>query len=217
MTNEVAIQGPEILDEKAISTRVKPRKRGVAAYSKNPFWKPTEVKVGRKKVTIAGGFVSKDDTGETVHHAGIHRIEEVDETQFIKLFTKNLKVFFDLSPASQKVLQCVLHQLQKNPNGEGIYLPWFEVEDYSREHELKISRSTFHRALREMLEKGFIAESENANFYWINPNLFFNGDRMIFISEYRRKTHTAGKDAIKQAAQKKLEATQPQDQHEMDV
>lgn len=204
MTNEVANQGGEILDEKAISTRVKPRKRGVTAYSKNPFWRPTEVKVGRKKVTIAGGFVSKADTGETVHHAGIHRIEEVDETQFIKLFTKNLKVFFDLSPASQKVLQCVLQQLQKSPNGEGIYLPWFEVEDYSKEHELKISRSTFHRALREMLEKGFIAESENANFYWINPNLFFNGDRMVFISEYRKKVTAAGKDAIKKSAEKKM-------------
>ena len=38
-----------------------------------------------------------------------------------------------------------------------------------------------------MLDKGFIAESEHPNFYWINPHLFFNGDRMVFINEYRKK------------------------------
>lgn len=174
------------LDEAQISTRVTPRKRGVVAYRKNPFWKPYEVAVGTKKVTIAGGFLTNPETGEAMQHAGIHRVEFVDEDKFVKLFTQNLKVFFDLTPPSQKVLQCVLGTLQDNPNAEGIHLPWFTVEDFSLEHNLKISRTSFHRALREMLDKGFIAESESANFYWINPHLFFNGDRMTFITEYRK-------------------------------
>ena len=33
--------------------------------------------------------------------------------------------------------------------------------------------------------KGFIAESTNPNLYWINPALFFNGDRVRFVKEYR--------------------------------
>lgn len=185
--------GPSNLDtnlrnDTAVSTRVTSRKTGVSAYAKNPFWKPTEVKVGTKKVTISGGFVASNASGEGMHHAGIHRIEHVDESRFIKLFTDNLKVFFDLSPASQKVLHCVLAELQKHPDAEGIWLPWFTVEDFAIEKSIKISRTSFQRALKEMLEKGFIAESENQNFYWINPNLFFNGDRMVFISEYRKKT-----------------------------
>jgi hypothetical protein len=156
----------------------------VSAYAKNPFWDPYSVDIGQKKVTIAGGFIAQPETGETTHHAGIHRVEFVDEDKFIKLFTQNLRVFFDLSPASQKVLQCVLHTLQESPNKDGIFLPWFTVEDYGKLHSMKISRATFHRALREMLEKGFLAESEHASFYWINPHLFFNGNRMMFISEY---------------------------------
>lgn len=172
--------------EVEVSKRVNSRKKGVAAYSKNPFWKPTEVKVGTRKVTIAGGFLASADSGEGMHHAGIHRIEYVDETQFVKLFTGNLTVFFDLSPASQKLLHCLLDELQKYPNAEGIWLPWFTVEDFAAKKNLKISRTSFQRSLKEMLEKGFIAESENQNFYWINPNLFFNGDRMTFISEYRK-------------------------------
>ena len=170
-----------------VSTRVKPRKKGVVAYATNPFWKPYEVKVGAKKVTIAGGFITNPDTGETMHHAGVHRVEWVDEDRFVKLFTQNLKVFFSLTPASQKVLQCLLTSLQEHPNAEGIHLPWFTVEDFSQKNNMQISRASFHRALREMLEKGFIAESEHPNFYWINTNLFFNGDRMVFVNEYRKK------------------------------
>lgn len=174
-----------------ISLRVTSRKRGIIAYSKNPFWQPYQVKVGKKKITIAGGFLTNKNTGESIQHAGIHRVELVDESKFVKVFTQNIKVFFDLGLASQKVLQCLLATLQENPNADGIHLPWFSVEDYSKAHKLKISRTTFHRALREMLEKGFIAESEHPNFYWINPNLFFNGDRMTFISEYRKDVQTS--------------------------
>lgn len=167
-----------------VSTRTTSRKKGISAYSKNPFWDAYSVEIGKKRVTIAGGFITQPETGQTQHHAGIHRVEFVDEDRFVKLFTQNLRVFFDLSAASQKVLQCVLHSLQESPNQDGIFLPWFAVEDFSKLHDMKISRATFHRALREMLEKGFLAESEHQNYYWINPHLFFNGNRMTFITEY---------------------------------
>lgn len=181
MTNE------HINEKKAIiSTQVKSQKDGVQVYVENPFWKPYEVKVGTKRVTISGGYVANSD-GESIHHAGIHRVERVDEDKFVKLFTQNLKVFFDLSPSSQKVLRYMLETLQKTINADGIWLPWFDIQEYSTANKLKISRPSYQRALKEMLMKGFIAESERPNFYWINPNLFFNGDRMTFISTYIKK------------------------------
>ena len=73
-----------------ISSRVTSRKKGILAYSKNPFWKPCKIKVGKKRITIAGGFLTNDKSGETVQHAGIHKIEFVDETKFVKIFTQNL-------------------------------------------------------------------------------------------------------------------------------
>lgn len=182
---------PSIITEKQKevlpSVRVKSRKKGVVAYAENPFWKPVEVEIGRKKVTINSGFVAKNDTGETTHIAGLHRIEEVDEDQFIKLYTKNLNVFFDLTPASQKLLQCVLRLVQANPRCIGIHLDWMDMQDYAAEFDFKYSRASYHRALHEMLEKGFLAESERSNYFWINPHLFFNGDRMVLVTEYRKK------------------------------
>jgi hypothetical protein len=177
-----------------ISTRVKARKQGVHVYTKNPFWAPTEVKVGTRKVTIAGGLIESERTGEQLHLAGIHRVEHVDETQFVKLFTQNLKLFFDLSLGAQKILQVLLTELQKTPNADGTFLSWMVVEDFAQLHSLKISRNTYHRGLREMLDKNFIAESEHSNYYWINPNLFFNGDRMVFITEYRKFKRAKAKD-----------------------
>ena len=49
-----------------------------------------------------------------------------------------------------------------------------------------VSRTSFQRALKEMMEKGFIAESTKPYLFWFNPNLFFNGNRMTFVHEFRK-------------------------------
>lgn len=171
----------------------KSRKKGVTVYSENPFWNKTEVKVGTKRISVAGGRHVSDD-GESIQHGGVHVIHEVDRDEFVKLYTKNIKVFFDLKPSSMKVLQYLLAQLQNSINGDGIYLSWFSGEKYFSEQDLGVSRASFTRSMKELLEKKFIAESAEPNFYWINPNLFFNGDRMTFIKEYRVKNEQKMKE-----------------------
>ena len=168
-----------------ISKRRKSRK-GIPVYSKNPFWKPVDVKVGTKTIRIAGGTHISNE-GESVEHSGIHLIEEIDKDKFIKIYTKNMKVIFELKPSTQKVLMAILDSLQKSPGTDVIYLNWFQVEDYSQTHNLNISERSFYNAMSDLLEKEFVAESDKPNMYWINPNLFFNGDRMTFIREYRMK------------------------------
>ena len=172
-----------------ISTRRKSRRPGIEVYRENPFWQPMQVQVGKKRITVAGGVhISDDDNaGEAVRHSGIHIIEDVDRDQFVKLYTKNMKIFFDLRPTTQKVLMAVLAAIQKFKDADFIFLTWFDVEDYSEKHALKISEPSFHRAMRELLEKGFLAESEVPGRFWINPHLFFNGDRMTFVREWRIK------------------------------
>lgn len=162
------------------------RKKGIRTYRANPFWEATEVKVGSKMIRVSGGrHVSAD--GESVEVSGVHIVREVDESQFLKVYTKNIKAIFDLKPSTQKVLQYLMHQIQKTPNADGIYLAWFGASEYLSEENVSVSRASFQRSLRELLEKGFIAESVEPNMFWFNPNLFFNGNRMTFINEYRKK------------------------------
>lgn len=162
------------------------RRKGVTAYPDNPFWEDTQVKVGTKRITVTGGaYIS--EAGEEIKHGGIHVVRDVDESEFLKLYTKNVRAIFDLKPTTQRVLQYLMVELQKTPNADAIYLAWMDAQDYFSEHDLSVSKASFHRALKELLEKGFLAESTRVNMFWFNPNLFFNGNRMTFVHEYRRK------------------------------
>ena len=52
-----------------------------------------------------------------------------------------------------------------------------------------MSEYTFKRGLRELLDKGFLYPKTPSSF-WVNPALFFKGDRVLFIKEYRRRKPT---------------------------
>jgi hypothetical protein len=56
-----------------------------------------------------------------------------------------------------------------------------------------MSEYTFKRGLRELLAKGFLSPRE-PNLYWVNAALFFKGDRVAFIKEYRRVTKKQGEE-----------------------
>lgn len=161
-------------------------RRGLERHKENPFWQPTEVTVGKRHITVAGGMHVSNE-GESVQHSGVHIVTEVDKDEFIKLYTKNMRLFFDLKPTTQKVLQAILDAVQKAPNADCIYLHWFSVEEYIEAGGSKISKSSFHSAMKELLTKKFIAEALEPHKFWINPHLFFNGDRMTFVREYRIK------------------------------
>lgn len=162
------------------------RRKGSVVYNKNPFWEEQEVKVGSKMIKVASGqHVSAE--GEAIAHSGVHVVRHVDETEFVKLYTSNIKALFELKPTSLKVLQYLMVKLQETPNADAIYLAWIGAEDYFSEENVQMSRRSFQRSLLEMVEKGFIAESKDPNMFWFNPHLFFNGNRMTFIQEYRKK------------------------------
>ena len=173
-------------------TTLSSRKKGIQAYKENPFWDATEVKIGRKKISVAGGMHVSNE-GESVTHSGVHVVREVDENEFMKVYTKNIKSIFDLKPSTQRVLQYLLTELQKTPNADAIYLAWIGAEEYFSEQDLNVSRSSFQRSMKELLNKGFLAESTKPSMFWFNPNLFFNGNRMSFVHEYRKKITTGMK------------------------
>ena len=200
------------MNPRAVSTTVKSRKKDVTVYERNPFWQvSTEVKIGTKRVTMAAGCIVKEDTGESIHMAGVHRIEEVDESQFVKLFTKNASLFFDLNRPAQKLIHFILLVYQDQPGKEGIWWTWKDCEDWIKKNGVKgLSRASYHRAMAELLQKKMIAESDRTNFYWINPHVFFNGDRMVFIQEYRKERRKATRKTEDTEA---IEMEQPQ--HEL--
>jgi hypothetical protein len=59
-----------------------------------------------------------------------------------------------------------------------------------------ISRRTFSRGMAELIDKKFIAAMPAVGWYWVNPDFIWNGDRLAFVKEYRKKKFDDLKDSV---------------------
>lgn len=157
-------------------------------YSENPFLRDLNIPI----VPKSDMYVSKDKnivnikTGEVdddVLLTGKRRY--VDGEQFVKIFVKEMNAIFDLSKASQKVFA---HMLSKVTYNDLLIL---NIEECLEKTGYR-SKGPIFKSLAELIQKEFIAKTKNQFVYWINPKLFYRGDRLVVIREYRK----AKKDKI---------------------
>ena len=157
--------------------------RKATKYEVNPFIDSLTIKTRGRKVTVARGSTLVDmNTGQIEGVTEIAQIVEVDEGQFVKLFTKDLAIWFDLNKAGMRVFGVLLTVVQNSAIGRD--LVYF---DHGSEiaKAFKITKTTFYRGIEELLEKGFIARHKSVGWYFTNPAMFFNGNRARFIKDYR--------------------------------
>lgn len=157
----------------------------------NPFMSQgAEIKTKTK--TVRTRSTPRDmmdpESGEIIGASIIHTIEERDEAHFVKVFADGVKAAFDLTQTGARVFQAVLMEYQKAKMTGGfsdsVRLYWFG--DGLDGRAIGMSKFTFNRGLRELLEKQFIFP-RSPNEYWVNPALFFKGDRVAFLREYRKR------------------------------
>lgn len=162
----------------------KKSKRGLVRFDKNPFVETALVnaKTGVKKIANKSGdrFMIVSDAGETIAPAGFHEIVEVDKTQFVKLYINGVKAFQGLKNAGSKVFEIIYRVVQETPGTDKLFLHFMEIE----QNITPLSETTFYRGMRELIDKGFIAESTTPGMYFLNIDYLFNGNRLAFIKEY---------------------------------
>jgi hypothetical protein len=172
----------------------------------NPLIEPQQITTKRRYVRSgrAEDMVNMT-TGEVVGVATIHQVEERDDAEFVKVFAAGVAASYDLSKTAQGVFQVVLDQYQRTPMSRGfadhVNLFWFG--DGLDGRDVGMSQKTFQRGLKELLEKRFISPKDSVAF-WTNPALFFKGDRVLFIKEYRRRKVTQA-DQLEAAGQQRLD------------
>ncbi|KIH49048.1 hypothetical protein ANCDUO_20878 [Ancylostoma duodenale] len=157
----------------------------------NPLLDGFTVQAKRKQIRTGGVKEMVDiKTGE-VSQAVIIEEQELDEIHFVKVFTAGIRAAYELTRTGSRVFQAILEVYQNAPMSGGfadsIYLAWFDGGLDGR--KLDMSEKTFQRGLVEIIDKGFLFP-RNPNLFWVNPNLFFRGDRATFIRTYRRKQTT---------------------------
>lgn len=161
--------------------------RSMPTYKESPFAGKLVVKTRPKRMTVARGSSLIDaSTGEINGITEVAQVIPVDEEQFIKLYTGNLAAFFDLSRTGLRVFVELMKVAQTHVGTDLIY--WnYEPE----KPDEGMSKQTFYRGLQELLANEFVARHATPHWYFLNPTIFFNGDRVRFIREYHRKKRDA--------------------------
>lgn len=164
-------------------------------YEENPFTKELTVNSKKQKLKVTNSAKLNDETwinnttGELAT-TQLYTYKEVDEAQFVKIFTQNIALTFDLTSAGLKTLNVLIYAVQyKAMNKDVVVLTEQTLIDF-----LKINKSltlvyrTFTRGLNELVKANILARCKRAGDYFINPNFVFNGDRLLFVTAIRKKS-----------------------------
>ena len=199
-TGEISVAVPQadgVLVLDAPEKQDKLSKKDAPRYQANPFMGEVHIKRGSTKLTVGrADTLVNQETGE-IHATEISVIRQVDRTEFVKLFSEGVKRFFELSPSGAKLLAYVLKVVQEVPGTDRITLHFMDYMERFPGDQTGMKKTTFYRGFTELLSKGFIAQSVVPNLYYINPKLFFNGDRAKFVTEYRINEETRVKEERK--------------------
>lgn len=156
----------------------------------NPLIENNEIQVKQKLVRTRStpSDLLDPDTGEVTAATLIHTVETVDEEHFVKVFVEGTRLAFDLTRTASRTFQAILEAYQKEKMSggyaESVQLYWFG--NGLNGEAVNMSEKTFQRGLKELISKNFLSPKVPM-VYWVNPNLFFRGNRVAFMREYRKK------------------------------
>ena len=184
------------------------RRKPTIRYEENPFIEDMVVPVRGQRVQMSR--LGRDDnvlvnqsTGE-VQGTHITTYKKVDSEAFIKLFTANIALTFELGSAGIKAFSVLAWILQdRSISKDLVPMDKFVLEDFlkAQSTKLALSQATFARGLAELEKAKIIAKHVRQGWYFINPNFVFNGDRVAFTTVIERK-----KRESEMTEQEKLEA-----------
>ncbi|WGL30155.1 hypothetical protein OWC53_07845 [Pectobacterium brasiliense] len=157
----------------------------------NPFCFETELKIEtrKKNLTVSRGteLIERKDTSKS-YFANIVHTQEVDKEEFIKLYTSQIKAYFDLTKTAYKVFFIFLRIYQDAIGKDHFYLSCKKAMSLAEKIDhFVLSESIFYRGIKELIEKRIIAKTNEKNWYFINPAIVFNGDRARFVFEIIKK------------------------------
>jgi hypothetical protein len=136
----------------------------------------TAAKTGERAILKA-----VDENGEIMGHTQFIRQIEVDEEQFTKFYLSQFSVFWDLKGPAIRVFGYIMTKLLPKQD----MFPFF-IEECMEFTNYKSSKSIYI-GLASLVENEIIARGPSDSFYFINPMVAFNGDRVTFARSYVKK------------------------------
>lgn len=176
----------------------------VVASKENPW--AHELAHTIKKGNRMTGFASASHalvntaTGEAAGDMAVIGIQKVvDKEEFVKFFGAGIEEVFDLTKPAKDLFRAILRAyLDAKNQPDQLYINFDVMRD---EYSYDKSRPTFNNGLNELCIKGFLAPVERReNLFWVNPHLFYKGDRIRLVREYVRQGSPAHKQMEREQA-----------------
>jgi hypothetical protein len=155
----------------------------------NPFLEKaiSEVQITRRYKTASstakGAVLQAFDpqSGEILGHTMFIRQIEVDEAQFAKVYLHQFESFWELNKSSIRVFGYLINKVKPKADKVEFFLD--ECLEYTKYR----TKKPIYDGLSDLLAAQIIARGYNENIYFINPLIFFNGDRLSFVKTYLKK------------------------------
>jgi hypothetical protein len=140
-------------------------------YEESPF--EADIKKGHKSVVSSHiGETYSKLTGELIHdRVSLVVSKSLDRSEFVKMFTGNINLFFAIGESEIKVFFHLLKNMEMNTGKAKFYM------DCCKD-DTGYSKVSVYKAMGLLCSKSFIARSLYSHYYWINPSIAFNGSRM---------------------------------------
>ena len=164
-------------------------------HEENPFM-PTLIKdmaVRNRKQYLRDDNGSKsmvvvhDESQTPLAHANFYEVQEVDETQFVKVFANFFSAQKGLTKTGREVLIYLMTLLR--PKNDKVRV---RIEEALTFLNYK-SKKSYFIGIANLLEKEVIARTKYDDEYFINPLIMFNGDRIGYAKIYVKKKSEAAK------------------------
>ncbi len=153
------------------------------ANKRNPFIDETitHVEVGNKMVMVTHKdhdlLIGSD--GDVKGHTILAVKKKVDKAQFMKVYYEAFRNLYDLSKSAIRIFGFIAEVVKDTPNKDTFMID-FELCKVNTGY----SRKTINSALAELIGNKFIARGPNPYIYFLNPTIFFNGDRLTLLETY---------------------------------
>lgn len=178
-------------------------KKKTLRYDANPFFNNFLIESKTKSIRINSSFGEEENilvnqkTGE-IKATHVTTYKTVDSAKFVKLFTQNIALTFDLTSAGIKAFNVLMYAVQIGAiNKDLLVLDKVTLNGFLKEnHPVNLSLATFSRGLSELVKGQIIARHTRQGFFYINPNFVFNGDRIAFtqVIERQKKDNNSSED-----------------------
>lgn len=137
--------------------------------------------------------VVHDDSQTPLAQTGFFKIEEVDQSQFVKIFVSSIAEQKELTTQGRNLMFYFMTIMR--PGSDTVRV---RIEEALKFLDYKAKRSYF-MGVANLLERKIIARTKYDDEFYINPLIMFNGDRIVTAKIYVRKKSEAAKRLANEA------------------